>query len=85
MLPILGDFLTEFFKLCSKKESAEEILGRGPVEEEGKGNRTPSLLVCSMATGMCLNSLTSLPLISQYVVCPKGICAELSADGGKEE
>ena len=46
MLPIPGDFLTEFFKLCSKKESTEEILGRGPVEEEGKGNRTPSISVC---------------------------------------
>ena len=31
---IPGDFLTEFFRLCSKKES-EEILGRGPFEEEG--------------------------------------------------
>uniref|UniRef100_A0A6Q2WVR4 Rab3 GTPase-activating protein catalytic subunit n=1 Tax=Esox lucius TaxID=8010 RepID=A0A6Q2WVR4_ESOLU len=35
---LLGDFLTEFFKLCSKKESTEDILGRAPIEEEGKGN-----------------------------------------------
>ncbi|XP_070847256.1 rab3 GTPase-activating protein catalytic subunit isoform X1 [Chaetodon trifascialis] len=33
---LLGDFLTEFFKLCCRKESTEEILGRGLAEEEGK-------------------------------------------------
>ncbi|XP_071390489.1 rab3 GTPase-activating protein catalytic subunit isoform X2 [Centroberyx affinis] len=33
---LLGDFLTEFFKLCCRKESTEEILGRGLTEEEGK-------------------------------------------------
>lgn len=32
-----GDFLTEFFKLCCRKESSEDILGRGVVDEEGKG------------------------------------------------
>jgi hypothetical protein len=32
-----GDFLNEFFKLCCRKESTEEILGRGLTEEEGKG------------------------------------------------
>ncbi|KAF7656070.1 hypothetical protein LDENG_00046730, partial [Lucifuga dentata] len=31
---LLGDFLTEFFKLCCRKESTEEILGRGLAEEE---------------------------------------------------
>ncbi|XP_036937159.1 rab3 GTPase-activating protein catalytic subunit isoform X1 [Acanthopagrus latus] len=35
---LLGDFLTEFFKLCCRKESTEEILGRGLAEEEGKEN-----------------------------------------------
>ncbi|XP_059181022.1 rab3 GTPase-activating protein catalytic subunit isoform X2 [Centropristis striata] len=35
---LLGDFLTEFFKLCCRKESTEEILGRGMAEEEGKEN-----------------------------------------------
>nr|XP_020464557.1 rab3 GTPase-activating protein catalytic subunit isoform X2 [Monopterus albus] len=35
---LLGDFLTEFFKLCYRKESTEEILGRGLAEEEGKEN-----------------------------------------------
>ncbi|CAL8267074.1 unnamed protein product [Lota lota] len=35
---LLGDFLNEFFKLCSRKESTEEILGRGLTEEEGKEN-----------------------------------------------
>uniref|UniRef100_A0A8D0CE82 Rab3 GTPase-activating protein catalytic subunit n=1 Tax=Scleropages formosus TaxID=113540 RepID=A0A8D0CE82_SCLFO len=33
---LLGDFLTEFFKLCCRKESTEEILGRNSGEEEGK-------------------------------------------------
>lgn len=33
---LLGDFITEFFKLCCRKESAEEILGRGPAEEGGQ-------------------------------------------------
>ncbi|MGH0139672.1 UNVERIFIED_CONTAM: hypothetical protein FKN15_069910, partial [Acipenser sinensis] len=35
---LLGDFLSEFFKLCCRKESTEEILGRSPLEEEGKGD-----------------------------------------------
>ncbi|KAL3051972.1 hypothetical protein OYC64_002070 [Pagothenia borchgrevinki] len=35
---LLGDFLTEFFKLCGRKESTEEVLGRGMPEEEGKEN-----------------------------------------------
>ncbi|XP_042363424.1 rab3 GTPase-activating protein catalytic subunit [Plectropomus leopardus] len=35
---LLGDFLTEFFKLCSRKESTEDVLGRGLAEEEGKEN-----------------------------------------------
>ncbi|XP_047232919.1 rab3 GTPase-activating protein catalytic subunit [Girardinichthys multiradiatus] len=35
---LLGDFVTEFFKLCCRKESAEEILGRGHAQEEGQEN-----------------------------------------------
>nr|XP_042711522.1 rab3 GTPase-activating protein catalytic subunit isoform X4 [Chrysemys picta bellii] len=33
---LLGDFLTEFFKLCRRKESTDEILGRSTFEEDGK-------------------------------------------------
>ncbi|KAM9802168.1 rab3 GTPase-activating protein catalytic subunit isoform X5 [Syngnathus typhle] len=33
---LLGDLLTDFFKLLGRKETTEEILGRGSVEEEGK-------------------------------------------------
>lgn len=32
-----GDVLTEFFKLCCRKESTEEVLGRGLADDEGKG------------------------------------------------
>ncbi|KAL7866119.1 hypothetical protein SRHO_G00113660 [Serrasalmus rhombeus] len=35
---LLGDFLMEFFKLCSRKESTDEILGKNSVEEESKEN-----------------------------------------------
>ncbi|KAJ8351603.1 hypothetical protein SKAU_G00230790 [Synaphobranchus kaupii] len=35
---LLGDFLMEFFKLCCRKESTEDILGRNSLEEEGKEN-----------------------------------------------
>lgn len=35
-----GDLLMEFFKLCSKKESTEEILGRRLAEDESKGQVT---------------------------------------------
>ncbi|XP_027008221.1 rab3 GTPase-activating protein catalytic subunit isoform X2 [Tachysurus fulvidraco] len=35
---LLGDFLMEFFKLCGRKESTDEILGRSLAEEEGKEN-----------------------------------------------
>ncbi|XP_031179854.1 rab3 GTPase-activating protein catalytic subunit isoform X3 [Sander lucioperca] len=35
---LLGDVLTEFFRLCCRKESTEEILGRGLAEEEVKEN-----------------------------------------------
>ncbi|XP_078259535.1 rab3 GTPase-activating protein catalytic subunit isoform X1 [Rhinoraja longicauda] len=33
---LLGDFLTEFFKLCLRKESIDEILGRSTFEDESK-------------------------------------------------
>uniref|UniRef100_A0A8D0L343 Rab3 GTPase-activating protein catalytic subunit n=1 Tax=Sphenodon punctatus TaxID=8508 RepID=A0A8D0L343_SPHPU len=33
---LLGDFITEFFKLCRRKESTEEILGRSTFEDDGK-------------------------------------------------
>ncbi|RXN17388.1 rab3 GTPase-activating catalytic subunit [Labeo rohita] len=35
---LLGEFLMEFFKLCCRKETTEEILGRNSMEEEGKEN-----------------------------------------------
>uniref|UniRef100_UPI0037E8220F rab3 GTPase-activating protein catalytic subunit isoform X2 n=1 Tax=Semicossyphus pulcher TaxID=241346 RepID=UPI0037E8220F len=35
---LLGDFLTEFFKLCCRKESTEEVLGRALADEEGQEN-----------------------------------------------
>ncbi|XP_028991028.1 rab3 GTPase-activating protein catalytic subunit isoform X2 [Betta splendens] len=35
---LLGDVLTEFFKLCCRKESTEEVLGRGLADDEGKEN-----------------------------------------------
>lgn len=34
-----GDVLIEFFKLCCRKETTEEIFGRGLAEEEGKGRQ----------------------------------------------
>lgn len=34
---LTGDFLNEFFKLCRRKESTDEILGRSAFEEDGKG------------------------------------------------
>ncbi|XP_078084238.1 rab3 GTPase-activating protein catalytic subunit isoform X5 [Mustelus asterias] len=33
---LLGDFLTEFFKLCRRKESTDELLGRAAFEDESK-------------------------------------------------
>lgn len=41
----VGDFITEFFKLCCRKESAEEILGRGNAEVEGQGRFASSTLL----------------------------------------
>ncbi|XP_034564013.1 rab3 GTPase-activating protein catalytic subunit [Notolabrus celidotus] len=35
---LLGDLLTEFYKLCCRKESTDEVLGRAPGEEEGQEN-----------------------------------------------
>ncbi|XP_077873430.1 rab3 GTPase-activating protein catalytic subunit isoform X2 [Ictidomys tridecemlineatus] len=35
---LLGDFVTEFFKICRRKESTDEILGRSTFEEEGRGD-----------------------------------------------
>ncbi|XP_032358737.1 rab3 GTPase-activating protein catalytic subunit isoform X2 [Etheostoma spectabile] len=35
---LLGDVLTEFFRLCCRKESTEEVLGRGLAEEDVKEN-----------------------------------------------
>ncbi|XP_067891174.1 rab3 GTPase-activating protein catalytic subunit isoform X1 [Heterodontus francisci] len=33
---LLGDFLTEFFKLCRRKESTDELLGKSAFEDESK-------------------------------------------------
>uniref|UniRef100_A0A5F8GGZ1 Rab3 GTPase-activating protein catalytic subunit n=1 Tax=Monodelphis domestica TaxID=13616 RepID=A0A5F8GGZ1_MONDO len=33
---LLGDFVTEFFKICRRKESTDEILGRSTFEEDGR-------------------------------------------------
>ncbi|XP_004375144.1 rab3 GTPase-activating protein catalytic subunit isoform X1 [Trichechus manatus latirostris] len=33
---LLGDFVSEFFKICRRKESTDEILGRSTFEEEGR-------------------------------------------------
>ncbi|CAJ1080577.1 rab3 GTPase-activating protein catalytic subunit isoform X2 [Xyrichtys novacula] len=35
---LLGDLLSEFYKLCCRKESTEEVLGRTAAEEEGQEN-----------------------------------------------
>lgn len=37
LFPLVGDFVTEFFKVCRRKESTDEILGRPAFDEEGKG------------------------------------------------
>uniref|UniRef100_A0A8C7VFC9 Rab3 GTPase-activating protein catalytic subunit n=1 Tax=Oncorhynchus mykiss TaxID=8022 RepID=A0A8C7VFC9_ONCMY len=55
---LLGDFLTEFFKLCSKKESTEEILGRGPVEEEGKDDISHALSKLTEPTAVPIPKLS---------------------------
>ncbi|XP_061923521.1 rab3 GTPase-activating protein catalytic subunit [Entelurus aequoreus] len=41
---LLGDLLTEFFKLCGRKETTEEVLGRGQAEEDGKDGDISSAL-----------------------------------------
>ncbi|KAM5153307.1 rab3 GTPase-activating protein catalytic subunit [Mantella aurantiaca] len=33
---MLGDFVTEFFRLCRRKESTDELLGKSAFEENGK-------------------------------------------------
>ncbi|XP_018417310.1 PREDICTED: rab3 GTPase-activating protein catalytic subunit isoform X2 [Nanorana parkeri] len=33
---MLGDFVTEFFKLCRRKESTDELLGKSAFEENGR-------------------------------------------------
>ncbi|XP_042192084.1 rab3 GTPase-activating protein catalytic subunit isoform X2 [Callorhinchus milii] len=35
---LLGDFLTEFLKICRRKESTDELLGKSAFEEDGKEN-----------------------------------------------
>ncbi|XP_051938960.1 rab3 GTPase-activating protein catalytic subunit [Hippocampus zosterae] len=41
---LLGDLLTDLFKLRGRKETTEEILGRGSAEEEGKDGNISSAL-----------------------------------------
>ncbi|XP_039643316.1 rab3 GTPase-activating protein catalytic subunit isoform X2 [Perca fluviatilis] len=41
---LLGDVLTEFFRLCCRKESTEEILGRGLAEEVKENSDISSAL-----------------------------------------
>uniref|UniRef100_A0A8C8MJN0 Rab3 GTPase-activating protein catalytic subunit n=1 Tax=Oncorhynchus tshawytscha TaxID=74940 RepID=A0A8C8MJN0_ONCTS len=61
---LLGDFLTEFFKLCSKKES-EEILGRGPFEEEG--NTTSALSKLTEPTAVPIPKLSVSNMVNDVL------------------
>uniref|UniRef100_A0A8C7RH60 Rab3 GTPase-activating protein catalytic subunit n=1 Tax=Oncorhynchus mykiss TaxID=8022 RepID=A0A8C7RH60_ONCMY len=61
---LLGDFLTEFFRLCSKKES-EEILGRGPFEEEG--NTTSALSKLTEPTAVPIPKLSVSNMVNDVL------------------
>ncbi|TRZ02365.1 hypothetical protein DNTS_019010 [Danionella cerebrum] len=58
---LLGEFLMEFFRLCSRKETTEEILGRSLVDEDGKehGDITQALSKLTEPT-----SVVSIPKLS---------------------
>ncbi|XP_008277552.1 rab3 GTPase-activating protein catalytic subunit [Stegastes partitus] len=59
---LLGDFLTEFFKLGCRKESTEELLGRGLTEEEGKDNSD-----ISSALSKLTEPTATVPITKLYV------------------
>uniref|UniRef100_A0A3Q3AZ99 Rab3 GTPase-activating protein catalytic subunit n=1 Tax=Kryptolebias marmoratus TaxID=37003 RepID=A0A3Q3AZ99_KRYMA len=61
---LLGDFVTEFFKLCCRKESVEEVLGRGFAEEEGQENNDISSALSKLTEPAATVPLTKLSVSS---------------------
>ncbi|XP_037547652.1 rab3 GTPase-activating protein catalytic subunit [Nematolebias whitei] len=61
---LLGDFVTEFFKLCCRKESVEEVLGRGCAEEEGQENSDITSALSKLTEPAATVPLTKLSVSS---------------------
>ncbi|XP_013865900.1 rab3 GTPase-activating protein catalytic subunit [Austrofundulus limnaeus] len=61
---LLGDFVTEFFKLCCRKESVEEVLGRGCAEEGGQENSDISSALSKLTEPAAAVPLTKLSVSS---------------------
>uniref|UniRef100_A0A3Q1CI60 Rab3 GTPase-activating protein catalytic subunit n=1 Tax=Amphiprion ocellaris TaxID=80972 RepID=A0A3Q1CI60_AMPOC len=70
---LLGDFLTEFFKLCCKKESTEEVLGRGLSEEEGKENSDISSALSKLTEPTATVPITKLSVSNMVHTARKHI------------
>ncbi|XP_047465417.1 rab3 GTPase-activating protein catalytic subunit isoform X2 [Mugil cephalus] len=70
---LLGDFLTEFFKLCCRKESTEEVLGRGLTEEEGKENNDISSALSKLTEPAAAVPITKLSVSNMVHTARKHI------------
>uniref|UniRef100_A0A3P8TBC5 Rab3 GTPase-activating protein catalytic subunit n=1 Tax=Amphiprion percula TaxID=161767 RepID=A0A3P8TBC5_AMPPE len=70
---LLGEFLMEFFKLCCKKESTEEVLGRGLSEEEGKENSDISSALSKLTEPTATVPITKLSVSNMVHTARKHI------------
>ncbi|XP_051884475.1 rab3 GTPase-activating protein catalytic subunit isoform X2 [Pristis pectinata] len=57
---LLGDFLTEFFKLCLRKESTDEILGRSTFEDENHADISQALQKLTEPTSVHMPRLSTM-------------------------
>ncbi|CAN9506541.1 unnamed protein product [Ophioblennius macclurei] len=69
---LLGDFLTEFFKLCCRKETTEDILGK-LAEEDGKENSDISSALSKLTEPAATVPITKLSVSNMMHTARKHI------------
>uniref|UniRef100_A0A8C5H0S8 Rab3 GTPase-activating protein catalytic subunit n=1 Tax=Gouania willdenowi TaxID=441366 RepID=A0A8C5H0S8_GOUWI len=70
---LLGDLLTEFFRLCSTKEPVDEVYGRGLAEEEGKDNSDITSALSKLTEPAAAVPITKLSVSSMVHTARKHI------------
>ncbi|KAG8432237.1 hypothetical protein GDO86_016757 [Hymenochirus boettgeri] len=60
---LLGDFLSEFFRLCRRKESTDELLGKSVFDENGKEDISQALSKLTEQTPVPIHKLSVTSMV----------------------